>query len=732
MNHFFSEPANCRVFVCESSTPVRKVIVDAMRSVGYQHLNSSANPKDLLEVIEVEPVDWIITSLEPNETINGLHILKLITEVPRFRQTRASLMLRPGEEYVLPLAFEMGLLSYHDRSLPMTFAEEFKRLRTHLEHSKWNTTITSAAYLRRYLRENRQYKRLLAFEKSLLDLFPGSCDILLNIAEASFLGGEHEQALATLRQISLLGANYEEKAQELCRQYVQESNGCDPFDLTVAEPAKSSDNPLGSAINALGIEKCLVVDPDTSIQYSLEKCLREAGVPQVVVFSCGEQAWRWIQSGERPDLIIQEWRLPSLTGPMFLQRVRKQGLISVPILVISSLIKEDDVSLVLEMGVSAVVEKPFEHTTILKEVVWTLQQNKMPTEQLSLERKIKQLLELGNGAEAKRLQGQYLANGDFDKAGKLGILAEFAFYDGKFEKARDLAFQALKMSRDSLPTLNLLGKALLKLGDHAGALKCFAKAQSLSPKHVERLCQIATIELDSGNTSAAEEVLANAKSLDPDNVAVRETEANVALATNDVDRAREALGQLESLSRILSYMNNKAVAMTRCGQFEDGIELYKSTLKALPGDWGHTHDVVLYNLGLAYVRYSELENAMAELERIRSDSKSPLGIKAASLKSRIQQAIKTGKGMVLSEAAPAPPPAPSVDGEKPDPQEEAIDFDKLIGSIEAGRGDICCYRIFFANELLQPDAIALVRHPPRFKERQSIERDESLQIKPGA
>ena len=105
---------------------------------------------------------------------------------------------------------------------------------------------------------------------------------------------------------------------------------------------------------------------------SLKKTLAEIGVENVVSFADGDEATAWVESNDEPDLIIHEWRIPSLSGPLFIQRVRAKGFYRVPLVVISSLIKPDDMPLIREMGIAEVVAKPLEKTNLLPALVWTV------------------------------------------------------------------------------------------------------------------------------------------------------------------------------------------------------------------------------------------------------------------------------------------------------------------------------------------------------------------------
>ncbi|WP_218110080.1 response regulator [Oligoflexus tunisiensis] len=555
------------------------------------------------------------------------------------------------------------------------------------------------------LRTKRQWNEIIKLEKALLELFPGTTDTLLSIGEAQLASGDHESGLRTLQQVKLLNPSLSAQVDQLKANYILIDEEDELFDDL--EPLDMT----GPLLNALGIQSAILVDPDSAVQQSVKQVMAGAGVQDLEVFDSGQKAWDWISNGQQPSLIIMEWRTLDLTGVQFIQRVR-QRLISVPIMVVSSLVSQSEVPLVKEMGVNAVVEKPFDNATLMAEIITLLQQQQYPTEQISMDRKIIQCLQLGNKVEANRLIGIYLSNPDYDDAGKRRMEAEYAFYEGHYMQSCTLASAALKQSHDSLELLNLLGKALMKLGDFESALKCMKKAQSLSPANIERACRMASLCAEMGDFEDAEDQLLQAKNLDAKNILVLEAEAQLALGSGDAERATKAMASLESLHRIVAFINNKAVALVRNNKFEEGIALYKSALEALPPPWGHAHDTVCYNLSLAHIRFSEYERALQSLEKVKSGPTTGIGKKAHSLRKKILHAQQTNTHLTISvEAKELNNP------NDPKALVPEIDFAALVDGIAASQGDICCYRIFSSEGIASEESIKLFQKAPKLKQR---------------
>jgi len=714
MNEMLANRTSRTVVVSEASS-VRQMLSDAVRNLGFLDVTVLASGQDVLRYFEVDDCDWLILPLLAGGDVNALQILRTVSQNARLHRVRTSLLYEVNEEAVLPAAFQLGLMSSHPRSyLRDDVIAEFKSLIEVFDACGGKSTLVAAEYLRRHLFKAKQFEADLSLEESLLSLFPGSTNLLLKLGEAQLLTGKRKEGLQTLHQAGLIDDKAKEYAEKLAKRLLNTEIGLDEYD--------------GVLQNVLGIETCVLVDSDSSVLNGIKDLLQSAGVPRVETFDNGTSAWEWLSSHDEPDLILQEWRIPGLSGPMLLQRVRQHGFCRTLVNIVSSVIKPNEVHLLREMGVDDVIAKPFARNEFFKSIIWTIQQNVSPTERTSLERKIGRLLRFGQIHEAERLKSAFLADNRIATAPKRLMEAEFAFHYGRYREARDLGIESLKLAGDTLRLLNLVGKCLIKLGDHAAALKFFEKAHSLSPLNIEHLCNLAVCHFDTGNNKAALDTIGKAKQLDVKNALVGHTECQLAILTGETKRAKELMGQLPSLGKIVGYMNNRAVALSRCGRYDDGIKLYMQTMESLPGDWGDTHDIVAYNLGLAYTRYGDLPLACGQLEAVLKRPSAPLVRRAQSLLARIKNAEATGAAITLYEA----PPLDDAADRDTDSPVDASEQERAGGngasstiSLEIQRGDLCLYGIFNLNKL-DRDSARMLEKIPHFVERSAIERPENM------
>jgi CheY-like chemotaxis protein len=716
---------SAKVVVVDANGPLRQLISESIRGLGFEDVSTQSNIADLLNYLETEDADWVLVSMMQDQPVNALHLLKIISENPSLKHVRVTLALEEDESYVLTKAFELGLMSslykpFTKDSLP----EDLGKLMTTMEENEFDGTFVAADFLREALDKDSDVtaEQKLKFEEDLISVYPGNPSILLSLAKASAKAEKTDQAKSLLAQVKTIRPDWEEKIDALAKESFGEEG--------------IGDVDASSVFNTLGIKTAVIIDSDETISTAVKEIFEEIGAESIQCFDSGIAAWEWLDANEEPDVIIHEWRIPKLTGPMLIQKIRNKGFYNVPLIVLSSLIKADDMPLAREMGVSNIISKPLNKPDFLSNLIWTIQQERLPSETLSVERKIRSAINAKDQKTVDELLPEFLGSENTPIAKKRTIEAEVAFMKKDYKVAQKAGVEAIKMNGDSIILLNLLGKTFMNLNDYAGALRCFKKAQELSPNNIGRLCNIAESQMEVGDEEAAKETLEDADVLDPDNEQVAEGKVKVALAGGDTETARQVMQHLESLSGIISYMNNKAVAHSKCGFAEEAVEIYKNTIESVPKERNDVQTIVRYNLALALVRQSEFEMSVETLAEVLKDEGSKVFKKAKSLKDRLDKAIEKGESFELRAAEP-PKITPNTESEKPasdkesaEPEDTTVlnsadDYAQMMAAVEARKGDLCCYMIYIMDKA-DESINQLLDKQPKFSKRDAIERNESF------
>lgn len=200
-----------------------------------------ANLDDALEKLKTNHIDWVISEGHLNKSENILAFLKRLTEDAGQKSTRVSLISSAADNYIIPTAFELGLMSYHD--VPKSeelFSEAIDELVKTAEICDFQPTLVSAVYIRQILRESNRTKEWLQMEKELLSLFPGNTELFLFLAEAQFLNKMKVECINTLKQVIHLDAKVADRATSMLKSYFPDEDMSS--DLT--------------PINVLGLKRC--------------------------------------------------------------------------------------------------------------------------------------------------------------------------------------------------------------------------------------------------------------------------------------------------------------------------------------------------------------------------------------------------------------------------------------------------------------------------------------------
>lgn len=104
-------------------------------------------------------------------------------------------------------------------------------------------------------------------------------------------------------------------------------------------------------------KRVLVIDDDLPLRGMLAAALRQHGF-QVLLAGDGAEGQRALTI-YHPDIVLLDLAMPDVNGWDFLQRLRETGhLGSIPIVVVSAHVHVEPEAL-LQMGVSAILPKPF-------------------------------------------------------------------------------------------------------------------------------------------------------------------------------------------------------------------------------------------------------------------------------------------------------------------------------------------------------------------------------------
>ena len=113
----------------------------------------------------------------------------------------------------------------------------------------------------------------------------------------------------------------------------------------------------GKRLSDVDRKRVLVIDDDMPLRGMLAAALRQHGF-QVLLAGDGAEGQRALKI-HNPDVILLDLAMPNVNGWDFLQRLKETGHLGrVPVIVVSAHLRVEPQA-VLQMGVAAILPKPF-------------------------------------------------------------------------------------------------------------------------------------------------------------------------------------------------------------------------------------------------------------------------------------------------------------------------------------------------------------------------------------
>ena len=255
------------IVTVSASGTKRQLINTSLRSRGYTEVSGAPDMKTVIDLMATSKINWLICPLGSGEPVNALQIMDYVTKNPKECDMLVSLVINEDDVVHLGKAFELGLLSFHIGLEAKDHVENaFNELFELFDQYEGKQDLVATVYLRRFLKENKRLPDLARFEKRLLKTNPGRAELLNSMAESYYLTGQHQEASALWGQALAVDPSLTElveTTQSACGFQDDDSEGS------------------GEKLNVLGIDRCIVIDPDKKDLEIIDGFLNELGVPDI-------------------------------------------------------------------------------------------------------------------------------------------------------------------------------------------------------------------------------------------------------------------------------------------------------------------------------------------------------------------------------------------------------------------------------------------------------------------
>jgi tetratricopeptide (TPR) repeat protein len=165
------------------------------------------------------------------------------------------------------------------------------------------------------------------------------------------------------------------------------------------------------------------------------------------------------------------------------------------------------------------------------------------------------------------------------------------------------------MNAQNLWAANTLGRFYLRSGKALEGIDLLSKLSFFHDLDSDRLATLGTALVEQGDYGRARDVFNKGAAIaGSGDQRFTEGLAKVKLGEHDYNGAIELLAGKPLSSEFVSFLNMRAVMAIKKGEFRDGVSYYQYALKGA-GDAAITKAKVLFNLGLAYMRQGNFEEA---------------------------------------------------------------------------------------------------------------------------
>jgi len=122
-----------------------------------------------------------------------------------------------------------------------------------------------------------------------------------------------------------------------------------------------------------GKRKVLIVDDDAEIVELIEEVLERDGRFEVKTASSGYEAGIATEQFQ-PELILLDYMLPDVNGNVVCQTIRRNPKFeNIKIVIVSGVVKEDEIAQLLKSGAEDFIRKPFNITELTDKITAVLQ-----------------------------------------------------------------------------------------------------------------------------------------------------------------------------------------------------------------------------------------------------------------------------------------------------------------------------------------------------------------------
>ncbi|MDH5543238.1 MAG: tetratricopeptide repeat protein [Nitrospinota bacterium] len=340
-----------------------------------------------------------------------------------------------------------------------------------------------------------------------------------------------------------------------------------------------------------------------SLMVTVSDILRQAGCVSVVPTESGDKTLTTLKRGfrTREYFVVLDMDLVKISGMEVAREIRGDAnLENLPILILSSDLTPEQISMAAEIGVNGFIVKPFTPSAFVEKALAIIEARKNPPEHIKL---IMQGEELFKSQKYEEALAQFNLSKKLNKSARIFVnIGEVHEVKKDYNHATESYKEAVKINPKYIKAYNAAANMFLKLKKSSTALAFLNKAAEISPNNPDRMMQIAKLHLENGDTEKADAAFQKAIKLNPHkSIEVSET----LIASEKAEKAEEYLRKyLERDENHIATYNKLGIALRRQGRWQKAVEEYRKALAIYKDDEG-----LYFNMGKAFLEGKSYDRA---------------------------------------------------------------------------------------------------------------------------
>ena len=146
------------VVVIESNVSLRGMYTAALKSLGFSNIHTSNDINIAIGILESEPVDWVITTLQTENKVNIYHLLNMCTKYENLKDIFITVSMSEADKKHVPQIAALGAFSWFmAKNTEEHIRGKFEELFKTISNNQKDPVLVAMEHLDGHLKHEQSY-----------------------------------------------------------------------------------------------------------------------------------------------------------------------------------------------------------------------------------------------------------------------------------------------------------------------------------------------------------------------------------------------------------------------------------------------------------------------------------------------------------------------------------------------------------------------------------------------